>query len=96
MKINEVTLDYLKEYLKVDGNEEDTILTSMLEASKTYVKDYTGLSEENLNAIDSLTIAMLTICSDMYENRIYTFTSKTVQPNMIAKSIMDMYSRNLL
>lgn len=96
MKINEVTLDYLKEYLKVDGNEEDTILTSMLEASKNYIKDYTGLSEENLNTIDSLTIAMLTICSDMYENRIYTLTSKTVQPNMIAKSIMDMYSRNLL
>ncbi len=40
MKINEVTLDYLKEYLKVDGNEEDTILTSMLEASKNYVKQY--------------------------------------------------------
>lgn len=96
MKINEVNLDYLKEYLKVDGNEEDTILTSMLEASKNYIKDYTGLSEENLNTIDSLTIAMLTICSDMYENRIYTLTSKTVQLNMIAKSIMDMYSRNLL
>lgn len=96
MKMNEVTLDDLKEYLKVDGNEEDKILTSMLEASKTYIKDYTGLSEENLNTIDSLTIAMLTICSDMYENRVYSIDKKTIQPNMIAKSIMDMYSMNLL
>ena len=93
MKISEVTVPYLVEYLKADY-EEETILKIILDAAKKYVTSYTGLTEEELESYEDCTIALLTICQDMYDNRSFYVDNKNV--NKLVECILGMHSTNLL
>lgn len=95
MKISEVTLSTLKEYLKVDYDDDDKLLEEILKAGIQYIKDYTGASEETLNNSESFFIALLVLCSEMYETRTYIVTSGSTA-NKVVKGILDMNSFNLL
>lgn len=94
MKISEVTITDLKEYANVDHDYDDKIFTNILLASKSYIKSYTGLDEEQIDSKEELTIALMVLCNEMYENRIYTVENDKV--NKIVNSILDMHSINLL
>ena len=37
---------YVKEHLKIDGNDEDLLISSYLDSAKKYILSYTGLTEE--------------------------------------------------
>ncbi|EKX80564.1 QlrG family phage protein [Clostridium botulinum CFSAN001628] len=39
-------LDELKEYLRIEGEDEDVTLSSLLFAAKSYIKNGTGLEED--------------------------------------------------
>ena len=41
MKVSEITLENLKEYMRVDVNDEDTFIESVLIGAKAYIKGYT-------------------------------------------------------
>lgn len=94
MKISEVTIDDLKEYANVDHDYDDKILSNILLSSKSYIKSYTGLNEEQIDSKEELTIALMILCNELYENRIYTVENDKV--NKIVNSILDMHSINLL
>ena len=94
MKVSSLDLNALKEYLKKEDNTEDVLLTTILEASKSYVKSYTGLDEESIDEKKDITMAVLVLACDMYSNREYVIDKSNVNP--IAKSILDMHSINLL
>ena len=69
-------------------------IATMKDAAKSYIKNYTGLSDEELDKYDDLTTAYLCIISDMYDNR--TFTVDSDKNNRMLQSIMDMHCINLL
>lgn len=94
MKISEVTISDLKEYANVDHDYDDKILSNILLSSKAYIKSYTGLNEEQIDSKEELTIALMILCNELYENRIYTVENDKV--NKIVNSILDMHSINLL
>ena len=94
MKISEVTITDLKEYANIDHDYDDSILSNILSASKAYIKSYTGLNEEQIDSKEDLTIALMILCNEMYENRIYSVENDKV--NKIVNSILDMHSINLL
>lgn len=94
MKINEVTLSAVKDYCRVDGNESDTILTAILQAAKSYIKSYTGLTDEEINDKEDLTIALLVLCSDMFDNR--QVTVQNANENKVVSTILSMHSVNYL
>ena len=94
MKISEVTIDDLKEYANVDHDYDNNIFRNILLSSKSYIKSYTGLNEEQIDSKEELTIALMILCNEMYENRIYTVENDKV--NKIVNSILDMHSINLL
>lgn len=94
MKISEVTINDLKEYANVDHDYDDRIFSNILSSSKAYIKSYTGLNEEQIDSKEELTIALMVLCNEMYENRIYTVENDKV--NKIVNSILDMHSINLL
>lgn len=94
MKISEVTIDDLKEYANVDHDYDNKIFNNILLSSKAYIKSYTGLNEEQIDSKEELTIALMILCNEMYENRIYTVENDKV--NKIVNSILDMHSINLL
>ncbi|CAM2079047.1 head-tail connector protein [Clostridium cuniculi] len=94
MKISEVTITDLKGYANVDHDYDNNILSNILSASKAYIKSYTGLNEEQIDSKEDLTIALMILCNEMYENRIYSVENDKV--NKIVNSILDMHSINLL
>lgn len=61
----ELPLETLKKYLRVDGSEDDEILTLLIDASKEYLKG-SGVSESN-TALYKLAVMMHVALN--YENR---------------------------
>lgn len=62
-----ITLKETKEYLRVDGDEEDTLITSLIAAAESYLINATGRSFESSNNIARLFCLVLVV--DWYENR---------------------------
>lgn len=97
MKISEVTIQNLMEYAREYNSEDPEVIrtfTSILSAVKPYIRGYTGLTEEEMDAQEDLTIALMVLANEMYDNR--TFTVQDDKVNKVIKSILDMYSVNLL
>lgn len=93
MKLSEVTSETIVEYLRLDDAEE-TLIEAIKKASISYVKSYTGLSDEEMDKHEDLTIAALVLASDMYDNR--TSTTKETGENKTLQTILSMYARNYL
>lgn len=95
MKISEVTLDKVKNHCHVYIDDDDNYLKDIvLPAAKSFIKNYTGLTDETVDTKEDLTIALLVLCSDMYDNRHFVINASNINP--IAKSILGMHSVNLL
>ena len=62
-----ITLKETKEYLRVDGDEEDTLITSLIAAAQEYLKNATGKTFENTNELARLFCLVLVV--DWYESR---------------------------
>ena len=91
----EIDLDELKEFLNVYDNSDDTLIKYLISAGIHYIKDYTGLTEEEmLGKKDSLKIALFLIVSDLYDNR--GQQSLQNNRNTMVTSILDMYCKNYL
>lgn len=94
MKISEITIDDVKDYLHVYHAEDDNLIKAIMVASKAFVKSYTGLSAENLDISEDLSMAVFILASDLYDNRVYTVENKEVNP--VIQTILNMHSVNLL
>ena len=65
-----VTLSETKEYLRIDGNDEDTTVENILNAAYNLCADISRLTEEEFdNAGDTAKIAVLYAVGYFYEHR---------------------------
>ena len=94
MKVSEITINEVKEYIRIDTNEEDILLNTILIGSKAFIKAYTGLTDAEVDEKEDLTLVVYILCSEMHENRQYTVEKININP--IIQSILDMHSVNLL
>lgn len=94
MKASEVTVEEVKKYLRIDNEDDDTNFDAILDAAKAYVKGQTGLNDEQIDIHEDISIAILVLCSEMYENRTMTVDKSNV--NKVIESIIEMHSVNLL
>ncbi|CEG26007.1 head-tail connector protein [Bacillus sp. B-jedd] len=94
MKISEVSVQDLKDYAHVFHGEDDKLFDGILAAGIAFIKGYTGLSAEQMDTKEDLTIALKVLSNEMYDNR--TFTVENDKVNKVIKSILDMHSINLL
>jgi uncharacterized phage protein (predicted DNA packaging) len=94
MIISEVGIQDLKDYANVYHNEDDQLFSSILPACKSYIKGYTGLDETKIDEHEDITIALMVLANELYDNRSFTVENNKV--NMVVKSILDMHSVNLL
>ncbi|SFC15004.1 head-tail connector protein [Clostridium uliginosum] len=93
MKINEVTTELLINYC--NAYEEDSgLLEIFKDASINYIKSYTGLTIEEMNSMDDLTIALLVLVSGMFDNRSIEADKSNI--NLILDSILGLHSKNLV
>ncbi len=94
MKTSELTLDVIKQYLRIDGNDDDILLNAFLSASIQYCTSYMGCTLEDLEKYDDVTIVILALVSDSYEVR--QFTTSTVTTNPIMQGVLDLHCSNFL
>ena len=76
------------------GQEETAEILRMKAAAIAFVKGFTGLSEEELDQHEDITIAVLMLIADMYDNRQIQVDKNTI--NRTADTILGMHSVNLL
>lgn len=94
MKTSELTLDIIKQYLRIDGDDDDILLNAFLSASIQYCTSYMGCTLEDLEKYDDVTIVILALISDSYEVR--QFTTSTVTTNPIMQGVLDLHCSNFL
>ncbi|NFE74390.1 phage gp6-like head-tail connector protein [Clostridium botulinum] len=97
VKVSEITTNELIRYCNAyDDEQTHKELELILIAVKAYIKNYTGVDEETLNEYEDVTLAVLVLVNEMYDNRSYS-TNMTVNVlNPIVESILNMHRINLL
>lgn len=98
MKVSELTTSTVAEYCRIieeDQNETEVlVLQAMTEAAKQYCIGFTGLTETELDDHEDITIALLTLVGDMYDNR-QMYVDKA-HINRTADTILHMHCVNLV
>ena len=97
MKLSEIDVPFVKEYLRQDSDEDDKLIGAILEGAKDYIVKYTGQSLEQLEGSEDLTIAVLVLCAEFYDNRTISVNERiNLRINSILESLLGRYSVNLI
>jgi len=97
MKLSKIDVPFVKEYLRQDGDEDDKLIGAILESAKDYIVKYTGQSLKQLEDGDALTIAILVLCAEFYDNRTISFNDRiNLRVSTMLESLIGRCSVNLL
>lgn len=94
MKVSELTLPTIKQYLRVDGNSDDILLEALLAAAIQYCTSYMGCTTEDLNKYPDVTIVILALVADSFDIR--QFTTSTVTLNPVMQGVLDLHCSNFI
>lgn len=98
MKISEIALKDICQQIRTEEayltKEDRDYLAILQKAAVNYVKGYTGLDDAALDTHEDITIAVLVLISDMYDNRQMYVDKANV--NRVVDTILGMYCINLL
>lgn len=64
-----LTLDEVKKYLRVDGDDEDVMIEFLIEYSKEEIENSTGVTFDSGGDKKIYQLAQLIIINDRFENR---------------------------
>lgn len=94
--VSDLTVTDIANYLRISelSSEDNDLLTTILEAAKSFVYKYTGLTATEVDNYKDITIAVLVLCQDMYDTRAYYVDSSNV--NKVVDAILGLHSVNLL
>lgn len=97
MKVSELNLDIVSNYIRVDVTADTKpILDMVLSAAISYCMTYMGITDKTtLDDYEDMPIAVLSLCGEFYDNRTFTAVENAVV-NPTAQAILDKYSMNLL
>lgn len=76
------------------SGEDNRYLDTLKTAAVNFCIGYTGLSKEELDEHEDITIALLMLIGDMYDNRQMQIDKNTM--NKTAEIILNLYCVNLL
>ena len=98
MKVSKITkemiLNHLREYEENLDEFDKNMLDAMKEAAVEFCKRQTGLSNEELDQHEDITIAVLALISDMWDNR--SMTVQRSNANIVVDTILSMHRTNLV
>lgn len=96
MKMSELTADIVKDYCGISDDDSDNIIEKvLLPAAREYIKGYTGLTAEQCDEHEDISLACMVLVNDMFTQRDYTINSGR-QLNPTVKTILDLYAVNYL
>ena len=64
-----VSVDEMKNYLRVDYSDDDALIEKMIESSERLCEDIARLSFDEINDLKTIKIAVMYSVAFMYENR---------------------------
>ena len=97
MKLSELDLALVKEYLRQDGDEDDRLIIAIIEASKSYICNYTGQGIEQLEEHEDVTIAVLVLIAEFYDNRTINVNDRlNLRMNTMLEGLLGRHSVNLI
>lgn len=93
MKVSELTTAIIKDFCGISDTDSDDIIAVLIPSAKAYIKDYTGLTDEQIDEHEDITYACMVLVNDMFTQRDYTLSlHKQVSPTV--KSILSMHALN--
>ena len=94
--VSQITAQDVADYLRIsEVTTDDTkTLNTLLTVAKSYIMQYTGRTEEDLDNIQDFIIVVFILCQDMWDNRALYVDSNNV--NRVVESILGLHSVNLL
>lgn len=95
-KVSDITYQDVADYLRLAeiDNDEINTLNTLINVAKTFISNYTGRTNEELDNYQDFVIVVLVLCQDMWDNRTMYVESKNL--NNVIESILGMHSVNLL
>lgn len=101
MKVSEITLIDVIAFLRAEtedfsNEKEKRQLNMMLAAAKKYVKSYTALSDKELDENEDITMAVLILCQDFYDNRSRNLMNNESAVNKTLEALLGFHDHNLL
>lgn len=101
MKVSEITLIDVIAFLRGEtedfsNEKEKRQLNMMLAAAKKYVKSYTALSDKELDENEDITMAVLILCQDFYDNRSRNLMNNESAVNKTLEALLGFHDHNLL
>lgn len=100
MKLSQIQKSDVIDFLRLDeeeyaeGTQEEKTLNAIMAAAKSYILNYTGLTEAEADEKEDFYIAFMVLCQDMHDNRaLYVDKNNT---NKVVESVLAMHSVNLL
>ena len=98
-KVSDITFNDVAEYLRltddlIEDESNVNFITSTINIAKTFISNYTGISEVDLDNYSDLPIVIFALCQDMYDNRSLYVENNNL--NKMVETILGMHQRNLL
>jgi len=94
MQISKIKSADIAEYLRIEDGYNSPLLESIGNAAKSYIKSYTGMTDDEIDTHDEFYLAFMVLCQDMYDNRVMYVEKSNV--NKVVESILDMHRKNLI
>lgn len=95
-QVSDITPDDVAEYIRLDEVTESDIATlnNLIGIAKSFIKNYTGRTDEELDNYQDFVIVVLVLVQDMWDNRTMYVDSQNL--NFVVDSILHLHSVNLL
>lgn len=95
-KVSQITYSDLASYIRLVEVEQDdqNTLNNLLNVAKTFIQNYTGHTEAELDDYADFVIVVFILVQDMWDNRTL-YVDKT-SLNKVVETILGMHSINLL
>lgn len=88
-----ITLNEAKEHMRIDYDDEDTYIESLIDVSLIYIDSMVGDSyKSNTNAVKLANLLQLKLIEDMFSNRGTKVNNNNVTTDIIITSILDKLS----
>lgn len=97
MRLSNLTAEVCAKYIGVDECDTEGITmieTVFLPAALSRAEAYTGQTLEQLEPYEEVTVAVLALCSFLYDNR--SMTVDTDRQNEVIAGFLDAYRANLI
>lgn len=97
MKLSELTVGVCAKYIGVDMSDVEglsLIESVFLPAAKSRAEAYTGQTLEQLEPYEEVTVAVLALCSFLYDNR--SMVTDSARQSEVISGFLDAYRANLI